>query len=70
MLVSAHSCDSGSFYALVKANRAIAGARVHLSAIGPGTEGPRTRKLWGVVGRMEARVNTKNNALAKCLLRR
>ncbi len=68
-LTSAHSCDSGSLYALTRANRDIARARVHVATISYGGEGKRTRHLWGAVGKVEKRVMEANNRLAKCLLR-
>lgn len=40
---------------VVRANRAIVAARVHLTSIGT-FDGPRTKKLWAVACRVERRV--------------
>lgn len=57
----AHSLDS-----LVKAERIIAQARVHLSAIGF-ESGPRTRKLWGAIGKADKQVQSVRDSFKKCL---
>ena len=47
-------CDVKRF---VAASRLVAQARVHINSIGP-KDSRRTRKLWGVVGRLEKRLNS------------
>lgn len=64
-----HGCGSNAVYALVRANREIARARVHLASIG-GDVGKRTGKLWGAVQRAENQVNQAGDRVARCLIKR
>jgi len=59
-------CAPSTAYAVIRANRDIARARVHLSALGP-ADSKRTRKLWAAIGAVEKRVNEAGNYVAKCV---
>lgn len=65
-LRGAYGCSSEAVYAAVRANRMIAHARTHLVSIGP-SDGKRTRRIWGALGKIENAVNEANNKLATCL---
>lgn len=68
-LVSTYNCDPTAVYATVRAHRDIARARAHLASIG-GAEGPRTRKLWSALAKVEREVEQSSNRIAKCMLKR
>jgi hypothetical protein len=64
-------CSTDSVYRVARINRAIGRARSHLASIGPSTgRRSRVRKLWGLAGKAQKRVDTATNNLAKCLLDR
>jgi hypothetical protein len=66
-LPAVHGCGARSLDNLVKAERIIAQARVHLNAIGF-QSGPRTRKLWSVIGKADKKVESARESFKKCLV--
>lgn len=65
-LPSTYTCQPSGAYATIRAHRDIARARAHLASIG-GDEGPRTRKLWGALGKVERQVEQASNRVARCM---
>jgi hypothetical protein len=59
-------CGRSSTAQIIKANRAVAQARVHLASIGP-AEGKRTKQLWRQVGVLEKKLAVANKYLAMCV---
>jgi hypothetical protein len=62
----AGQCSPSTAYSVIRANRDIAQARVHLSAIGP-MEGRRTSRLWAALQKVQRRVDEAGNYVAKCM---
>lgn len=62
----AGQCSPSTAYVVIRANRDIANARVHLSAIGP-MESQRTRRLWAQLAKVERKVEQASNYVARCM---
>jgi hypothetical protein len=62
----AGQCAPSTAYAVIRANRDIANARVHLSAIGPASS-RRTSRLWAQLSKIERKVEQASNYVAKCM---
>jgi hypothetical protein len=60
-------CDARALNTLVKMSSALGRARAHLASIGPGPEGPRTRKLWAIEGQLERAFDRARAEMALCL---
>lgn len=70
LLPGAYSQNCGhALENVIEVSRRVAAARAHLTSLGD-KEGPRARKLWGIVGKREKQVRAGINSLVRSCLER